>query len=346
LGYLRARRSIKLGPGVKLNLNKRSMGLTVGGRGAHYSVNTRGTRTRTIGIPGSGLSYVDRSGGRGRSRSNSRTHRPPLEASTTTPSAITHPGIFARHYDRAFYLGITKLATGDNAGALAAFQDADKSDDKHSALSPALFAGVLSFQLDDHAGAIPYLERVTNSAQALPDKLMLKYAPDHYVGIQVGHISFPVHVGSAAAALLLAECYSETDRLQEAIGLAQKLFEHEETQGMLVFLCALYALAHDWDEIVHATAGIDNGDDIGLMLRLFQAQAMEAQDLPDAALEAYRDALKSKKRDQELLKEARYNRANLYLALGKRAMAKRDLGRLYGDDPDYKDVRRLLGSLT
>jgi tetratricopeptide (TPR) repeat protein len=115
---------------------------------------------------------------------------------------------------------------------------------------------------------------------------------------------------------------------------------------MLLFLCALYLQAEDWDEIVHATAGISNDDDLGLTLRLWQAQAMEKQDLPDAALEAYRDALKSKKRDPDLLKEARYNRANLYVALGKRAMAKRDLGRLYGEDPDYKDVRTLLGSLS
>ena len=72
---------------------------------------------------------------------------------------------------------------------------------------------------------------------------------------------------------------------------------------------------------------------------------MEKQGLPDAALEAYRDALKSKKRDETLLKEARYLRAKLYIQLGKRAMAKRDLGRLYGEDPGFEDVRTLLASL-
>jgi len=81
------------------------------------------------------------------------------------------------------------------------------------------------------------------------------------------------------------------------------------------------------------------------MLRLWQAQAMETQGLPDAALEAYRDALRSKKRDGQLLKEARYQRAKLYIQIGKRAMAKRDLGRLYGEDPEFEDVRALLASL-
>jgi tetratricopeptide (TPR) repeat protein len=340
VGYLRARRSIKLGPGVKLNLNKRSMGLTVGGRGAHYSINTRGTRTRTVGIPGSGLSYIDRSTTR-----RTRGAAPRTTGYAPAPARPAHPGLFARHYERAFYDGIAKLAAGDEVAALAAFKDADESDDKHRAISPALFAGVLSFQLGDHQAATSYFERVVSSTQALPDQLMAKYAPDHVVVIQINSVSIPVPVGSTAAAMLLAECYSETDRMQQAIGLSQKLYEHSETHGMLCFLCGMYMRSDEWDEIVHATAGITNDDDLTLTLRLWQAHAMEEQDMPDAALEAYRDALKSKKRDEELLKQARYGRAKLYLKLGKTGMAKRDLGRLYGDAPDYEDVETLLRTL-
>jgi Protein of unknown function (DUF4236) len=220
MGYLRARRSIKLGPGVKLNLNKRSMGLTVGGRGAHYSVNTRGTRTKTVGIPGSGLSYIDRKGGRSTTRKAAPAPRRSNQAAVPAPAKPAHPGLLARHYERAFYTGITKLGAGDEAGALAAFKDADESDEKHRAISPALFAGVLSFQLGDHETAASYFERVTSSTQSLPDQLMGKYAADQIVVIQVNKISIPVPVGSTAAAMLLAECYCETDRVQEAIGLA------------------------------------------------------------------------------------------------------------------------------
>lgn len=53
----RFRRSIRIAPGVRLNLNKRSMGVSVGGKGLRYSVNSKGRRTSTIGIPGTGLSY-------------------------------------------------------------------------------------------------------------------------------------------------------------------------------------------------------------------------------------------------------------------------------------------------
>jgi tetratricopeptide (TPR) repeat protein len=334
---------------VKLNLNKRSMGVTVGGRGAHYTVNTRGQRTTTVGIPGTGVSYSSRSSARrpAKARSSSpRTARRSPPAAPARPSPPAHPGVFARHYERAFYLGATKLAAGDDKAALAAFRDADTSDDKHRAVSPALFAGVLAFQLGDHASAVPYLERITNSAQSLPDRLMSKYAPSLHLGVQVDRIALTIPMGSMAAAMLLAECYAETGRVQEAIGLAQKLHEHSATSNMLLFLCSMYLRSEDWDEIVHATAGVSNEDNITLMLRIWQAQAMEKQGLADAALEAYRDALRSKKRDDQLLREARYHRAKLYMQVGKRAMAKRDLGRLYGEDPDFEDVRALLTSLS
>lgn len=54
---LRFRKSIKLAKGVNLNIGKKSVGLSVGGKGARYSINSSGRRTTTVGIPGSGLSY-------------------------------------------------------------------------------------------------------------------------------------------------------------------------------------------------------------------------------------------------------------------------------------------------
>jgi len=57
---LRFRKSINLTKGVKLNLNKNSMSLTTGTKGAHFTINSKGDTTTSVGIPGSGLSYVKR----------------------------------------------------------------------------------------------------------------------------------------------------------------------------------------------------------------------------------------------------------------------------------------------
>jgi hypothetical protein len=63
MGSFRFRRSVKIAPGLRLNLNKRSVGLSAGVRGARYSINSAGRRTRSVGIPGTGLSYRSQSGG-------------------------------------------------------------------------------------------------------------------------------------------------------------------------------------------------------------------------------------------------------------------------------------------
>lgn len=55
----RFRKSIKLLPGVKLNINKKSTSLTLGGKGIHYTINSKGKRTASVGIPGTGLYYTE-----------------------------------------------------------------------------------------------------------------------------------------------------------------------------------------------------------------------------------------------------------------------------------------------
>lgn len=54
---VRFRKSIKIAPGVKLNFNKKSVGATIGGKGAHYTINSKGSKTTSVGIPGTGISY-------------------------------------------------------------------------------------------------------------------------------------------------------------------------------------------------------------------------------------------------------------------------------------------------
>ena len=60
---LRFRKSIKVAPGVKINLNKNSTSVSFGKRGAHYTINSKGKKTATVGIPGTGISYSQSTGG-------------------------------------------------------------------------------------------------------------------------------------------------------------------------------------------------------------------------------------------------------------------------------------------
>lgn len=73
---LRFRKSIKILPGVKLNLGKKSAGVSAGTTGARYSVNSSGRKTSTVGIPGTGLSYSKSSGGGKKSDKGSKSVLP------------------------------------------------------------------------------------------------------------------------------------------------------------------------------------------------------------------------------------------------------------------------------
>lgn len=70
----RFRKSFKIAPGVKFNVNKKSVGLTFGKRGAHFTINSKGKRTTSLGIPGTGLSYTSTSGGGGKKKSKKRAN--------------------------------------------------------------------------------------------------------------------------------------------------------------------------------------------------------------------------------------------------------------------------------
>ena len=53
------RKSIKIAPGIHLNLSKRGTGISLGGRGAHISLSPTGRVTKTVNIPGTGIYYRD-----------------------------------------------------------------------------------------------------------------------------------------------------------------------------------------------------------------------------------------------------------------------------------------------
>ena len=68
---LRVRKSINLGGGFRINLSKSGIGYSLGTKGYRVTKTARGTTRRTYSIPGTGISWVDESGGnRNRSRNN------------------------------------------------------------------------------------------------------------------------------------------------------------------------------------------------------------------------------------------------------------------------------------
>lgn len=55
---LRFRKSVKIAPGVRLNISKKSVGISAGVKGYRKSINSSGRVTTSIGVPGAGVSYI------------------------------------------------------------------------------------------------------------------------------------------------------------------------------------------------------------------------------------------------------------------------------------------------
>lgn len=91
---LRFRKSVKIGKHAKINFNKNSVGFTVGTKGAHFTVNSKGRKTTTVGIPGTGVSYSHTSGGKKKKSTTTASSRSKTYTSTSHESQpILKPGV-------------------------------------------------------------------------------------------------------------------------------------------------------------------------------------------------------------------------------------------------------------
>ena len=97
---LRFRKSVKIAPGVKVNLNKKSTSITFGGKGVHRTISSTGKKTTSVGLPGSGAYYTSSSGGTSGAKkkvSSSSGH----EYNVTPPQAPDASAALEKFSDRA-----------------------------------------------------------------------------------------------------------------------------------------------------------------------------------------------------------------------------------------------------
>jgi tetratricopeptide (TPR) repeat protein len=349
---IRFRRSVSLGKGVRLNLSKSGLGVSVGGPGLRYSVNTSGRRTTTVGIPGTGVYNVKTEGGSRRSSAR-RTSNGPVEVqAVAAPGALPKPGWFASAAEKRYYAGIQAYVAGDDARALAAFEACIAAD--AGAISARLFAGMTAERLEPgNPKGTEHLEAVVASDEDLPDRLQQKYLPAGSVRLWLGVgvtdlIEAKVSFNSVGAALILAERYQEQGRLPEAIGLVAQLHAADAADPLIrLSLADLLYDDGDHEGVLEAVATATNDSDVGVAMLRLRGAAMLALGHHVGALEALRLALaKTAGRDPELLKAVRYDRARAYEAAGQRARARADLQKLYATAPDFRDVRERLAALA
>jgi tetratricopeptide (TPR) repeat protein len=146
-----------------------------------------------------------------------------------------------------------------------------------------------------------------------------------------------------AVGLALAELKQERDDRAGAIDVVEQL---EPTTYAAVSLAELYAQTGRWDDVIELTEGIKNEDDASALLCVFRGQAFREQGYHDAAHEALKEALRARSRAAPIRHLALAERAQNYLAQGKKAMARKDLERILAEDSSYEGVRERLAELA
>lgn len=338
-------KSVSVGKGLRVGVSKSGIGLGFGPKGARYSVHSSGRTRRSIGIPGSGASYVQY--GRMKTGTRPRGRQTPPASQASTPEVLGNlfrAPLLAPKEEKLFTRGLmAAIVSQDFVVATNAFSECLSRN--RSVLSAYFLGGYAAIKLGRELDAIKWLEPVVQADESLPDPLMSKYGLDGSVmrvSIETAITStvmVEVEMTTPGAALLLAELYQGKGEREKAIGLLENLVDvAPDNPAIALSLAELYSQEGLWQELASMPVRIENTDDLSAEVLRYKARAMRESGMLDGALEILKEALKSKKRHPEILKGARYERALTYEAMGKKPQAKRDFERLYAEDSSYQDV--------
>jgi len=329
----RMRKSMKVAPGVRLSVSKSGVGASVGGKGGRYSVHSSGRRTTTVGsgiVPG--VYYQSsKSGGSSRSGSGSRA----AAQQQMAPPPPKKPGMFAPKGEKELYKAI-------KAQDVQAIKSVGEQHPDFRLASYSL-AGVMML-----SGDLTEAERLLDEVFATgkdpsQDKFISSYLSTRVELPIAQGIQAELPVDRDAVGLALAELRQRRNDLNGAIDVVEQL---EPTTYSAVSLAELYAQTERWDDVIELTEVMKNEDDASALLCVFRGQAFRQQGFHDAAHEALKEALRSKSRAAEIRHMALAERAQNYLAQGKKAMARKDLERILAEDSSYEGVRDQLGALA
>ena len=227
----RVRKSFKIAPGVRMTVTPKSIGLSAGVKGARISANSSGRVTRTLSIPGSGISHTTtRSSPTRRSAVPART-APTRPAPAPKPPA---PGLFAPKWEKELH----KAVIGQRDPAALA-----RIGNEHERARPlaALFEATLSaVPAGDVRRAIDLLSWLFNTGyEPAKDEFIIKYLPAAGFSLSIADgIDVVLPPDRDFIGLMLAELHQEAGDLSAAVDVVEQL---EPSTITAVSLAELYS---------------------------------------------------------------------------------------------------------
>ena len=345
---VRFRRSVKLIPGVRLNFNKDSVGLSLGVRGAHYTMNSKGRRTVSVGVPGTGLSSTQvLSSGRRTTRTTRATQSDPQEQEVMG-SNPPKPGLFTSSAERALNTFLLDIYNSESVDTPAQVLEKAKAlrakfeELRYPLELISLLHAITDKKLSTEASTwAPGLWK--NREFYFADKLVKKYLVGIYPSVQISRgISSSLPYTMQTLGYICAEIYQGDEKYADALAV---LDEMEPDQIVAISVADIELTKGDFDGAIETTEDFENEDDATAMLLILRGIAFRGKSLNEASLECFKRALAKKDRDIAVLSRAHLERAETYVAMGKKAMAIKDLEKILVDDPQYEGVSEKLASL-
>jgi len=172
---------------------------------------------------------------------------------------------------------------------------------------------------------------------------MQKYAGAYTITLELADgVRVTMSLGREAVGLALAELYQATARLTRAIEVVEYL---EPTFTAAVSLAELYSDAGRSPDVIELTNSLTNESDAHAFLLVLRARALRELDMFDAARESLKEAMRRRSVDPEIRRRGYLERANTYLAQGRRAQARKDLERIFAEDAKYPGLREVMTAL-
>ena len=338
----RMRQSIRIAPGIRLNVSARSLGISAGVRGARISVNSRtGVRT-TASVPGTGLSYT----------TTHSLHAPasprhpaagaparvaPIAPAPQPPPATHRPGLLAPRWHKDLFAALEQGRTSGFEQIAVQHPEARATCMLLDGLAPSADPG------NDARAEQMLGELWSTGYDPAADEFLRTYAPGASTTIRLTPVlSATVPLCRDAIGLALGELLQEIGNVDDAIPVVEGV---TPSTFAAVSLADLYDQAHRWNDVVALTDGVPNGDDFCTFLLIQRGVAFRELGFLDAALESFKAALAPRSRMVALRHLAQIERALTYRDARRMSLARRDLEHILADDSQYPGVRDLLAQL-
>src|SRR5262245_52047441 len=253
------RKSFKVMPGVRMTVSKGGISTSAGVRGARITRPASGRTTRTIGLPGSGLSQTKTISG------------PKPAPSAPVQATPVKPGFTAPKWEKELYKAITAGGREDLPRIAQAYPEVGP-------LAAALY-GFMAFAEGDHNRALDALGWAWSSGQNIEDHAFArKYLTASTVTLEIADgVSAVLPISRDAIGLALAELQQEAGNLDQAVTVVEAL---DPSVIAAVSLAELYTLTGRYADVVDLTNGMTNDDDPTALLVTFRGIALREQGHP------------------------------------------------------------------